>query len=207
MREIKVKSVVPVYLIGLVWVLCSIVFPMYRWYDLVITLAIAIMIYKAASKLFRPKTILVEEEPEPINTGNKELDEVLTTGTEYMSELNNLNMNIPNVQINKQVDEMMRISRSIFDYITKNPAEVRQIRQFMNYYLPTTISLLKDYDEFRRQGTRSESITKAMKKIEGVLDTIVIAFNKTLDDLYKNKVLNISVDIEVLEKMIKNESF
>ena len=64
------------------------------------------------------KTVLVEEEPEPINTGNKELDEVLTTGTAYMSELNTLNMNIPNIQINKQVDEMMHF-KGIFDFITK----------------------------------------------------------------------------------------
>ena len=160
MREVKVKSVIPVYIIGLVWLLCSSIFPMYRWYDLVIASGIAFLAYKVASKLFRPKTVLVEEEPEPINTGNKELDEVLTTGTAYMSELNTLNMNIPNIQINKQVDEMMRISRSIFDFITKNPTEVRQIRQFMNYYLPTTINLLKEYDEFRKQEQEMKVLQK-----------------------------------------------
>lgn len=206
MREVKVKSVVPVYLVGLVWLLCSTVLPMYRWYDWVIASIAALLVYRAANKIFRPKTILIEEEPEPINTGNKELDEVLTTGTAYMAELNTLNMNIPNEKINKKIDEMMRIGRNIFEFITKNPTEVRQIRKFMNYYLPTTINLLKEYEEFRRQGTKSESVLEAMKKIEGVLDTIVVAFNKTLDDLYKNKVLNISVDIEVLEKMIKEEN-
>ena len=206
MREVKVKSVVPVYLVGLVWLLCSTVLPMYRWYDWVIASIAALLVYRAANKIFRPKTILIEEEPEPINTGNKELDEVLTTGTAYMAELNTLNMNIPNENINKKIDEMMRIGRNIFEFITKNPTEVRQIRKFMNYYLPTTINLLKEYEEFRRQGTKSESVLEAMKKIEGVLDTIVVAFNKTLDDLYKNKVLNISVDIEVLEKMIKEEN-
>jgi len=205
-REVKVKSVVPVYLVGLVWLLCSTVLPMYRWYDWVIASIAALLVYRAANKIFRPKTILIEEEPEPINTGNKELDEVLTTGTAYMAELNTLNMNIPNENINKKIDEMMRIGRNIFEFITKNPTEVRQIRKFMNYYLPTTINLLKEYEEFRRQGTKSESVLEAMKKIEGVLDTIVVAFNKTLDDLYKNKVLNISVDIEVLEKMIKEEN-
>ena len=179
---------------------------MYRWYDWVIASIAALLVYRAANKIFRPKTILIEEEPEPINTGNKELDEVLTTGTAYMAELNTLNMNIPNEKINKKIDEMMRIGRNIFEFITKNPTEVRQIRKFMNYYLPTTINLLKEYEEFRRQGTKSESVLEAMKKIEGVLDTIVVAFNKTLDDLYKNKVLNISVDIEVLEKMIKEEN-
>ncbi len=76
----------------------------------------------------------------------------------------------------------------------------------MNYYLPTTINLLKEYDEFRKQETKSESIIETMKKIERVLGTIVVAFKKTLDDLYKNKALNISVDIEVLERIIKEEN-
>jgi len=206
-REIKIKSVIPIYLIGLVWILYVIVFPIYRWYDFIIASGIAVIVYKIASKLIPSKTILVEDEPEPINTGDSDLDEVLTTGSAYMSELNTLNLAIPNVKINKQVDEMMRISKRIFKFITKNPKKVRQIRQFMNYYLPTTIKLLKNYEEFRKQEAKGENITTAMGKIEGVLETVVVAFSKVLDDLFMDKALDTSVDIEVLEKMIKEEGF
>jgi len=205
-REVKVKSVIPVYLVGVAWLLCAIMLPMYRWYDWSIASVASFLVYKIGNKIFKPKTVLVEKEPEPINTGNKELDEVLTAGTAYMAELNTLNLNIPNEQVNKKIDEMMSIAKEIFDFITKNPTEVRQIRKFMNYYLPTTINLLKEYDEFRKQETKSESIIETMKKIERVLGTIVVAFKKTLDDLYKNKALNISVDIEVLERIIKEEN-
>lgn len=207
MREIKVKSVVPIYLIGFSWILYVLVFPIYRWYDFVIASAVAFFVYKVSSKLIPSKTILVEEEPQPINTGNSELDDVLTTGTAYMSELNTLNLAISNTKINKQVDEMMRISKQIFAFVTRNPKKTRQIRQFMNYYLPTTINLLKNYDEFIRQGSKGENITAAIKKIEGVLDTAIHAFSKVLDDLFMDKVLDTSVDIEVFEKMIKDEGF
>ena len=77
----------------------------------------------------------------------------------------------------------------------------------MNYYLPTTVKLLKDYNEFRRQEAKGANITSAMQKIEGVLDTIINAFKKLLDDLFMDKALDVSVDIEVLEKMIKEKGF
>ncbi|HOJ10192.1 MAG TPA: 5-bromo-4-chloroindolyl phosphate hydrolysis family protein [Clostridiales bacterium] len=207
MREIKVKSVIPIYSIGLVWILCALVFPMYRWYDLAIALGISVVVYKITSRLIPSRTILIESEPEPISTGNSELDEILTAGTAYMSELSSLNMEIANEKINKQVNEMMRITKDIFEFIRGNPTKVRQIRQFMNYYLPTTVKLLKNYNEFRKQEAKGDNITSAMQKIEGVLDTIVDAFRKVLDGLFMDKALDTSVDIEVLEKMIREEGF
>jgi len=180
---------------------------MYRWYDLAIALGISVVVYKITSRLIPSRTILIESEPEPISTGNSELDEILTAGTAYMSELSSLNMEIANEKINKQVNEMMRITKDIFEFIRGNPTKVRQIRQFMNYYLPTTVKLLKNYNEFRKQEAKGDNITSAMQKIEGVLDTIVDAFRKVLDGLFMDKALDTSVDIEVLEKMIREEGF
>lgn len=119
MHEIKVKSIIPIYLIGLAWVLCTLILPMYRWYDFIIALIVSIIVYRVASNLIPQKTVLIESEPEPISTGNTELDEVLTTGTAYMTKLNSLNVEIANEKINKQVNEMMRIARHIFDFVTK----------------------------------------------------------------------------------------
>lgn len=207
MREVKVKSVVPVYLFGITWILCAFILPMYRWFDFVIALIFSILVFRVSANLIPPKTILVEKEPEPISTGNLELDEVLTTGTAYMSELSNLSLKIENKDIAVKIDKMMGVSRHIFEFVTKTPSKIRQIKQFMNYYLPTTIKLLKNYNEFQKQETKGENIVSAMGKIEGVLDTIVIAFKKVLDDLFSDKALDTSVDIEVLEKMIKDEGF
>lgn len=206
MRELKIKPVIPVYIAGLVWVLCVLALPMYRWYDLAIAAGISLLAYKISSILIPVKTILVESKPEPINTGNSELDEILNAGNAYMTELSNFNAKIVNEKINRQVNEMMSITKHIFDFITKNPLKVRQIRQFMNYYLPTAVKLLNNYNELQKQGSKGENIVSAMKKIEGVMDKIIDVFKKVLDDLFMDKALDISVDIEVLEKMIKEES-
>lgn len=75
----------------------------------------------------------------------------------------------------------------------------------MNYYLPTTVKLLENYNEFGKQEAKGENITSTMKKVEEVLDTVVNAFKKVLDDLFMDKALDTSVDIEVLEKMLREE--
>ena len=71
----------------------------------------------------------------------------------------------------------------------------------MSYYLPTTIKLLRSYDELSRQGVSGENITGTMEKVEGMLGTIVLAFEKQLDGLKKQK------EIESKELSISEEDF
>ena len=39
-----------------------------------------------------------------------------------------------------------------------------QIRKFMSYYLPTTLKLLRAYDDMSRQGVQGENIPKAITR-------------------------------------------
>ena len=84
----------------------------------------------------------------------------------------------------------------------ENPEKLPQIRKFMSYYLPTTIKLLRSYDELSRQGVSGENITGTMEKVEGMLGTIVLAFEKQLDGLFGDQALDIST---VLENMMARE--
>ena len=86
-----------------------------------------------------------------------------------------------------------------------NPAKLPQIRKFMSYYLPTTIKLLTAYDQMSRQGVSGENISGTMEKVEGMMSTIVRAFEKQLDALYGADALDISTDITVLENMMARE--
>ena len=86
-----------------------------------------------------------------------------------------------------------------------NPAKLPQIRKFMSYYLPTTIKLLTAYDKMSRQGVSGENITGTMKKVEGMMSTIVRAFEKQLDSLFGDEAMDISTDITVLENMMVRE--
>jgi hypothetical protein len=143
--------------------------------------------------------------PEQISTGDQDLDEVLTKGQTYMAQMSELSLKIANHTILDQIQEIMNITGQIFNFIRKNPAQIRQIRQFTSYYLPTTVKLLNDYEEMSRQAFKGENMTDAMKKIENVMEKIKQTFRNELDHLFSDKAMDISVDIDVMEQIMRNE--
>ena len=79
------------------------------------------------------------------------------------------------------------------------------IRKFMQYYLPTTLKLVKAYREFDGQPVQGENVTKVKAEISDTLDTINTAFENLLDSLFQDDVMDISTDISVLETMLAQE--
>ena len=75
----------------------------------------------------------------------------------------------------------------------------------MTYYLPTTLKLLESYSEIERVGVAGDNMKSAKENIEKTLDLLCEAFKKLLDQLYESDNMDISSDIDVLEKMMKKD--
>ena len=67
----------------------------------------------------------------------------------------------------------------------------------MDYYLPTTVKLVNAYRDFESTGIEGNNIVNAKKEIEGTLDTINLAFERLLDDLYQDAAMDITTDHRV----------
>ena len=104
-----------------------------------------------------------------------------------------------------QIDLIERLTAQIFDCVRKNPEKLSQIRQFLNYYLPTTIKLMEQYVTLQNQSLKTENITEGMQKIEDLLDKVIIAFQRQLDALFEADVVDITADIRVMEQMMASE--
>jgi 5-bromo-4-chloroindolyl phosphate hydrolysis protein len=145
--------------------------------------------------------------PEPafVSTGNAELDELVRQGHEAIGQMRQLNSKIKDEKLSGQIDRLESLTDNIFKHVAKNPGKISQIRKFMNYYLPTTLKLLTSYAELAAQGVQGKNITATMTKIETIMDTIVVAFEKQLDSLFSSDALDISTDITVLEGMLQRE--
>ena len=158
------------------------------------------------ARLFcRDVTEEVEIPEEPVTTGNPELDQMIADGDGAIKAMRALNDSIQDETISRQIDRLEEVSSRIFQYVKDNPAKLPQIRKFMSYYLPTTIKLLTAYDQMSRQGVSGENITGTMEKVEGMMSTIVRAFEKQLDSLFGDEAMDISTDITVLENMMVRE--
>ena len=79
-----------------------------------------------------------------------------------------------------QIDLIERLTAQIFDCVRQHPKKLSQIRQFLNYYLPTTIKLMEQYVTLQNQNVKTENITEGMQKIEDLLDKVIVAFSASL---------------------------
>ena len=122
---------------------------------------------------------IVEEVPEePKTTGNPGLDKMVSEGQGALEEMRRLNDSIQDAAISAQIERLSQVSDKIFQQVQKNPSQLPQLRKFMSYYLPTTLKLLRAYDDMSRQGVQGENITGTMERVRGMMSTIVTAFER-----------------------------
>ena len=122
-----------------------------------------------------------------------------------LDELYQLNEQIEDEAVSRRIDRIGALTAGIFRAVVEKPEREQDVRKFMNYYLPTTIKLLKSYDMLEDQSYQGENIVASRKKIESVLDMLIEAFEKQLDRLFQNDALDIATDIDVLETMMAGD--
>ncbi|MCL2827496.1 MAG: 5-bromo-4-chloroindolyl phosphate hydrolysis family protein [Oscillospiraceae bacterium] len=122
-------------------------------------------------------------------------------------EIGQIRNRIRDVDISKQVEEIEAITAQIFKSVRDKPEKMPQIRGFLNYYLPTTLKLMRSYCELEQKAVAGENITAAKANIQEVLGRLVTGFTHQSDALYKEDALDIESDIQVLEQMLKKDGF
>ena len=203
MKKIIHNSTIPLYAAAATWLLYALLFPLYKLPHYLLAAGAAAVVGVVA-RLLCPNT--VEEVPEePKTTGNPELDKMIEDGRKAIAEMKRLDDNIADPTISAQIVRLQELSGKIFAQVEQNPEKLPQIRKFMNYYLPTTLKILNAYDRMGEQGVAGENISSTMHKVEGMMATIITAFEKQLDNLFGAEAMDISTDMVVLENMMARE--
>lgn len=212
------KSVIPIYLIGAAWLLYGLLFPLRRVSDYLLCAGLSAAAFIAGKAVFpdreyelpdektqeKPKTEAKGEE-KPQSTGNPEVDKLIVERDKALGEMRRLNDAIQDAKISAQIDHLEQVTRKITDLVAAQPKKLPQIRKFMSYYLPTTLKILNAYDRMDATGIAGENIDATKGKVEGMMDTIVKAFDKQLDALYGEEAMDVSADITVMEQLLRQE--
>ena len=206
MKKIVRKSTIPLYAVAVTWLLYALLFPLYRPFHFVVAAAAGAVVGLISRGLCKDIVEEVPEpEPEPETTGNEELDKMLADGAAAIAEMKRLDDNIDDAKISADIVRLETVSSRIFEQVKANPKKLPQIRKFMNYYLPTTLKLLKSYSLMEKQSYQGENIQSSRKKIEDVLDTLIRAFEQQQDRLFRTEALDVEADISVLETMMASD--
>ena len=212
MEVSKRIPVAPFYAVAVLWLVYGALFPLYTMMHYVLLAVISAGVFFGINALCKSGGTVGQAEPPKTapkpreeSTGNAELDKMLKDGRMAIAEMKRLDDNIADAGISADIVRLEQVSRKIFDEVKRDPAKLPQIRKFMDYYLPTTLKLLNSYDRMSGAGISGENIDATLAKVEGMMRTIVAAFEKQLDSLYGAEALDISTDITVLETMMARE--
>ena len=204
-KKIVHKSAAPLYAAAVVWVLYALLFPLHRLTHFIVVILASALVGGIAKLICKDVVEEVEVPAEPETTGNAELDKMIDACDKAIAEMKRLDDNIPDEKISAQIVRLGTLTEKILGQVKADPAKLPQIRKFMNYYVPTTLKLLNAYDRMGAQGVEGENISGTMAKVEQMMGTIVIAFEKQLDSLFGSEALDISTDITVLDNMMARE--
>ena len=186
-------------------------------YDVVLTLGVSALAAGLVWLIVRAKRQQAEttaaettEAPDAPATAEKKsygskIDPIIEEGNRALAEMGRLYASIQDREVRQKINEIMRITDKIMQDAIQDPADVPQIKKFMNYYLPTTIKLLNAYDRMGMQGIEGENVDKSMRNINEMLDTAIEAYKKRLDSLLANQALDIETDIAVLNTMLERD--
>lgn len=135
----------------------------------------------------------------------EEAREILTKGKEYIVKIRRSNDAILGEEISAKIYRMELLVTRIFKQAEEHPETIPELRKLMEYYLPMTVKLLDAYEELDGQPVDGENILNSKREIEEALDTLNAAFEKLLDNLFRDRAWDVSADISVLQTMLAQE--
>ncbi|WP_306480187.1 5-bromo-4-chloroindolyl phosphate hydrolysis family protein [Mediterraneibacter sp.] len=134
-----------------------------------------------------------------------EVQKIIEAGDAYVHAIRAANDAIPGEEISEKIARMEMLVDRIFDRVEQKPDTVSDIRKLMDYYLPMTMKLLQAYEDLDAQPVQGENIISSKEEIEKTIDTLNVAFEKLLDDLFQDTAWDVSSDISVLNTMLAQE--
>ena len=140
-----------------------------------------------------------------VETGNPEVDALLAKGREMITELHAENKLIEEPSLNAKLTRLENQSAEVFRAVYDKPSKAGQIRKFMDYYLPTTLKLVKGYRMLGERNEAGQGSQQARSRIDEGLGVVLHGCQKMLDNLYRDDVLDMTTDIDVLEQMLKRD--
>ncbi len=133
--------------------------------------------------------------------------EVIEEGKDYVRLIRQCNDQIPGEEMSDKLDRLELLVTRIFDQVEKEPELATELRKMLSFYLPTTKKLLEAYRDLDSQQLDLSNIEQTKREIETAVDNINEAFEKFLDELFREKAWDIQSDISALHTILKQDGY
>lgn len=163
--------------------------------------------YKAYKENYRQASVHVKETPKSIQEGeeNQALDQRRVAIDQYIDQLVNQGSQVKNQSFRQKTDQLLAILRAIKKSIQEDPGRIEDLNKFVDYYTPTSIKLIDRYLEFEQSPIPLDSMNKSMHDIEKSIETLIVAYENLLNDLYREDLLDLSAEMKVMNTVLTQD--
>ncbi len=199
------------------FLLYAVLFGFRHLWDIVLGGAIAYGISRVIKAMATPMEGLhtnkdgKRKEPEPelrVDTPeDQRAKEVIAEGLELLSQIRKERDEIDEYVMTRRLTEIESLGMKMLQTVADDPDKAGRLRKYINYYLPTTLKLLQSYRTMKARGVSYQEMSATREDTIHAMDMILQASQKQLDAMYKDDLLDMSTDIDVLEQMLKRDGY
>lgn len=168
---------------------------------------INILLNKFAKKGYQPQTEVKQEkkkETAPIVTPNKKPQ---SKSDMFIEKINDLNMNIPNVDITNGLNQTCDLLRRI-DLVDKEDGKHdERLDKLYEYYLPILTGILEDYKRLNNSAIKGEEFKKCETQLIKTLNLINQALQTIAESMHDSDYMNLNADISTLQSLLKKDGY
>lgn len=169
-----------------------------------ISLIISALCLGAGTQFFRRSAALPQV---PGSVSPEELNAALSEGKRKLDAIRALGKALDRAppSVPAKIEGIGRTVDKILAEIQRDPDDLKRARQFLSYYLDSTITILEKYRTLTANPVKNEKIADSLARAEAMLDTIGGAFEKQLANLLSNDVMDLDAELALLENTINME--
>ena len=200
---------------GVTALLYAAIFPLYRIGDFILAAAVAFLVGKVVSIMGSGLDLTThnredrEREAKQVAelplSGDDAADAMISRGQDMLHQIRSENDAITDEVLSGQMDELEHLCVQIFKTVAEKPGKAPQIRKFMDYYLPTTLKMVRGFRTLDERGITGAQAQDARRRIGDALDVVIHGCQRLLENLYRDDVLDLTTDIDVLEQMLRRD--
>jgi len=133
------------------------------------------------------------------------LETTMKEGGEKVKALVDCSKDIKDPAVRAKIASIIEVINRIFANFEKDPKDIKQAKQFLSYYLDTSITIVRKYRDLSAQNVRSPEIASTLAKAELMLDSIEKAFEKQHARLLRDDAMDLDTEIQTLEQTFNAE--
>ncbi|UUX32954.1 5-bromo-4-chloroindolyl phosphate hydrolysis family protein [Fundicoccus culcitae] len=171
-------------------------------WPLILTIVLAVAIFLGVFMITKPVLKIGDIELERLANG-QELAAIYQEAETEVKQMTQLAEGIKNPSIGEKSKALSGIAQDILNYLEGAPKDISSSRHFLSYYLPTANKIMSNYLHLKKANVSADKFNLITERTEESLDLLTHVFAQQRDNYYKDQMMALEVETELLEKTIR----